>query len=110
MAKIFDEETLKEFQALYQNIIPSLNKCGNCNIVSSTNCFCCKRTECINCEKFWKLKCKLLKKCNCELWNYLINFLNDFFNVSDISVEFFLDLKPVSEQVKNKNRVFVYDK
>ena len=52
MAKIFDEETLKEFQALYQNIIPSLNKCGNCNIVSSTNCFCCKRTECINCEKF----------------------------------------------------------
>lgn len=110
MAKIFDEETLKEFQALHQNIIPSLNKCGNCNIVSSTNCFCCKRTECINCEKFWKLKWKLFKKCNCELWNYLINFLNDFFNVSDISVEFFLDLKPVSEQVKNKNRVFVYDK
>ena len=52
MTKISDEETLKEFQALYQNIIPSLNKCGNCNIVSCANCFRCKRTECINCEKF----------------------------------------------------------
>ena len=27
-----------------------------------------------------------------------------------MSVEFFSDLRPVSEQVENKNRVFVYDK
>lgn len=53
---------------------------------------------------------EILKKCNCEQWNYLINFLNDSFNVSDISLELFLDLKPVSEQVEIKNRVFVYDK
>lgn len=110
MAQIFDKETLKEFQALYRDIISSLNECNNCTILSCKNCFKCERTGCTNCEKFRKSKWTLLKKCNCEQWNYVINFLNDIFNVSDKPVNFFPHLKPVNEQVKNKNKVFVYDK
>ena len=57
---------------------------------------------------FKKSKWTLLKKCNARQWDYVINFLNDFFKVSDSSIEFFLELKPLNEEVKHKNRFFVY--
>ena len=107
MVKIFDEETLKEFEDLYEVIIPALNEWNNCNVLSCT-CFVCKRRGCKNCERFRKSKWTLLKKCNARQWDYVINFSNDFFKVSDLSIEFFWDLKPLNEEVKYKNRFLVY--
>lgn len=91
-------ETLKEFEELYQNIIPSLNECGNCNVVPCQYCFfmnlktCsnCRRIECYNCKMFRKSKWRLFEKCSAKQWNYVINFLHDSFRISGVIIDFFL--------------------
>ena len=105
MVEIFGEKTFKEFQELYQILIPSLSKCGNCNML---HCSYCKCIDCFNCKKFKEAKWCLFKKCSSKQWNYIINFLRDFLSVSSATVYFFSDLKPVSEHVRSKNRFFVY--
>ena len=113
-AKIFDKEILKkQFEELYQKIIPSLNECGNCDILKCYHCFSfnlncssCRLWRCKNCQMFKNSKWLLFQKCTIEQWNYIVNFLHDFFQISDYSFDFFSDLKPLISKVKENNEVF----
>ena len=48
----------------------------------------------------------LFKKCSNEQWRYVVNFIRDLFKISDFSFNFFSDLQPICEKVKDKNTVF----
>ena len=116
MAKVFETNIIKqEFKELYQTIIPSLNKCGNCNILKCRYCFLfrydctdCRISRCKNCQLFKNSKDILFKNCSIQQWNYIVNFLHDLFNTSDYSFLWYSDLKPISELVKKKNKIFLY--
>ena len=115
-AKIFDTELLKkEFEEHYQKIIPSLNEWGNCDILKCYHCFSfnlncssCRLCRCKNCQMFKNSKWLLFEKCVIEQWNYIVNFLHDFFQISDYSFDFFFfsDLKPLISKVKENNGFF----
>ena len=45
-----------------------------------------------------------------DQWHYIANFVHDLFNLSIYSVLRYNDLKPISEEVKNKNLVFLSKK
>ena len=49
----------------------------------------------------------LFEKCTIEQWNYIVNFLHDFFHISGYSFDFFSDLKPIISKVKESNEVFL---
>ena len=115
-AKIFETEFLrrKEFEGLYQKIIPSLNQCGNCGILKNLNgfifnlnCMSCRLWRCKNCQMFKNSKWLLFEKFTIKQWNYIANFLHDFFQISDYSFDFFSHLKPIDSKVKENNEVFL---
>lgn len=118
MATVFKNKILKkEFEELHQKIIPFLNECGNCNILKchrcltfNLNCKSCRLWRCKNCRLFRNSKWLLFEKCNAQKWNYVINFLHDFFRLSDYTFDFFSDLKPLILKVKDRNEVFIYER
>ena len=57
---------------------------------------------------FKNSKQTLFQKTTIEQWNYIFNFLHDFFQISDYCFDFFLDLTPSILQVKENNEVFLY--
>ena len=114
MAKTFQTEFLwKEFKEFYRIIIPNLNNCDSCGISKCRYCFIfqydcrmCQIMRCKNCQLFKNYKDLLFKKCSVEQWQYIVNFIDDLFNLSIYSVFCYDDLKPISEKVKNKNFFF----
>ena len=45
----------------------------------------------------------LFKKCSNKQLRYVVNFIRDLFKISDFSFNFFTDLQPICEKVKDKN-------
>ena len=113
MSQLFKSKILEEeLKELYQVIIPSLNKCNNCDILKCRYCFLfrydctvCRIVRCKNCQLFKNAKDLLFEKCSIEQWNYIANFIHDPFNISIYSVLRYSDLKPISQEVKDKSCV-----
>lgn len=70
----------------------------------------CRIIRCKNCQMFKNLRDLLFEKCSMDQWHYIANFVHDLFNLSIYSVLRYNDLKPISEEVKNKNIVFLSKK
>ena len=115
MAKIFkSKEMEKEFKELIYEIIPSLNEFGNCGILKCEHCYkfsvicsSCKKLKCRNCEKYKRSKEILFKNCSNIQLDYVVKFLTDLFKISDYSFDFFIDLKPIKEQIKENSDIFL---
>ena len=118
MPQIFKSKFLeKEFKEFYQDIIPNLNNCNSCGIlkcrccfVFQYNCSMCHILRCKNCQLFKNSRDLLFEKCSIDQWHYVVNFVRDLFHVSNYSVLRYNDLKPISQQVKDKNEVFLSKK
>lgn len=39
--------------------------------------------------------------------DYVVKFLTDLFKISDYSFDFFIDLKPIKEEIKENNDIFL---
>lgn len=116
MAGFKSSDMEKEFKELIEKIIPSLNKCNNCNIEKcrfclkfSSNCSACRLGKCKNCEMYKRTKEILMRNCCDEAWEYIANFLTDFFKISDSTTEFF-NLPLINKIVKEKNNIFLTEK
>lgn len=110
MAAIFEGELFKEFQHLHQVIFPSLNECDFCNKKyyfrrTTSNC---RTIECEACKTFKPAKSSFIKKCTKEQVKYLEHFFRDFFSVSEFSSNFFDDLVPLSDRIRNRNRYYMF--
>ena len=106
-------ELKKEYQILHKNILPMLNKCGNCNkfkchhcLKFSVNCNLCIKKRCTNCNEFNKSKDILLNCSDFQIEHFGRNFLVDYFNVNDLTKEFFK--MDISEEVQKKNPLYIY--
>ena len=108
MAIIFKTSSLrKEFEELYQKIIPKLNDCNNCGILKCVfcskfivSCSICRKDRCKNCVLFQNTVDLLFEKCSKEQWDYVCNFLYDLFRVSWLTAYCFKDLKSINSSVK----------
>ena len=110
MDPIFKNKTdiKKEYENLQKNILPMLNECGNCNkfkcnycLKFSVNCNLSIKTKCKNGDKFNKSKDILL---NCGIFQielYVQNSLVGYFNMNDLTKEFFK--MNISEEMQQKN-------
>ena len=110
------KDTKKKFDDLIHVIIPSLNECGNCGVEKCVYCtkfvvICnmCRSSRCSKCAAFKNAKKILMEKCNKQTQEYLANFLNDFFRISDITANFF-NLQIMDESIKEKNSIFLDEK
>ena len=109
-----NKELKKEYENLHKNILPSLNECGNCNVFKytyckkfSVNCRSCLLWRCKNCTAFNKSKNILINSGSRGCAQYVINFLIDYFFVSDLSNEFFN--MNISAKVREKYILFIND-
>ena len=118
MSQIFKSEFLeKEFKEFYQVVIPNLNNCNSCGILKGRYCFVfqyncnmCRILSCKNCQLFKNSRDLLFETCAIDQWHYIANFVHDLFDVSSYSVLRYSDLKPISQEVKDKNLVFLSKK
>ena len=83
-------ELKKEYQILHKNILPSLNKCGNCSkfncdycLKFSVNCRSCIRQRCQNCFEFNRSKDILINSSDLQV-SWYVNFLTDSFAASGL--------------------------
>ena len=101
MAKFFKSYfTQSEFKKLYKKLLPELDSCSNCGIVDT--CKACKNF--INSHKFFYLNTTK------DQWDYVCNFLQDVSNTSEISRQFFVDIRKIPREldkvifyISNKN-------
>ena len=77
----------KDFNKIY---LPSVLECGFCNVVSCefhskffVSCVHCRSRACKKCKMFNASKGMLLKSASPETVNYLYNYIVDFLNISD---------------------------
>ena len=99
----------KEYQNLHKNILLLLNNCGNCNIFKCQycleflgSCSLCIKKRWKNCTEFNKSKDILLNCDDFQISCYVKNFLVGYFNLNDLTKEFFkID---ISEEVQKKKK------
>ena len=110
MVSIFQSKEIEiEFKELVNEIIPSLNECVNCNIFEckycynfTVNCSSCRKLKYKNCEKYKRTNEMLLQNYSNKSLDCILNFLIDLFKISDYSIDFFNDLKPINDEVKKR--------
>ena len=114
---IFQSKEMEiEFKELVNEIIPSLNECVNCNIFEckccynfTVNCSSYRKLKCKNCEKYKRTKEILFQNYSNKSLDCIVNFLIDLFKISDYSIDFFNDLKPINDEVKRKKDFFLIE-
>ena len=96
----------KEYHKMV-NDLPLLNDCGYCEKLKgrhclkfSVNCGMCIRERCKNCFRFNKSKDMLINCGDKQISDYVLNFLFDYFNTSDLSNYFFK--MNITNKVKEK--------
>lgn len=57
---------------------------------------------------FKRAKINFMEKCTDEQLKYAIEFFRDYFRVSEFSSNFFNDLVPLSERIRNRNRYLFF--
>ena len=85
-----------------------VEKCDYCKKFD-VNCNMCCSSRYNKCAAFKNAKKILVEKSNKQTQEYLANFLNDFFRISDITTIFF-NLQIIDESVKEKNPIFLDEK
>ena len=66
----------------------------------------CIKKRCTNCNEFNKSKDILLNCSDFQIKHFVRNFLVDYFNVNDLTKEFFK--MDISEEVQKKNSLYIY--
>ena len=98
--ELFENKDLKK---MYENFISStiftIFDCKYCNLQYCTihyifDCSCkkCRLIRCKKCQNFNIELDILMQAANVEAISYILNFVRDFFTVSDITLKFFLTL------------------
>ena len=113
--ELFKTTTLKtEYKEFSNELLPSVLECGYCNVDScerhskfTGTCLHCRQRHCKKCRKFNISKDILLTSASAETVNFLYNFICDFLNLSDESINsYFPDIKIEKREVVNfKKRV-----
>ena len=113
--ELFKSVELKnEFKELTETLLPKIMECSYCNKLScmyhskfDVTCIHCKKIKCINCFKFNISKNILLDASSEETKDYLVNYIRDFLNIRETSIEhFFPEIKIVKkEKIKFKKKV-----
>lgn len=83
--------TQSEFKRLYKTLLPRLDSCSNCGMVST--CKACR--DFINTLKFFCLNTTR------DQWDQLCNFLYDLSNISEPSQQFFADVRIIPHKPEN---------
>lgn len=103
-----DTQLKKECKKLINEILPSLNICGNCNCFKcqycskfSVSCSFCISSRSRICVEFSKTKDTLINSNNAYVSIFITDFLIDYFRISDISKEFFK--LEIDERLHEKN-------
>ena len=102
-------ELKKEFKDFSNNILPKVLECGYCNIRTcmwhskfDITCLHCRQRQCKNCKMFNISKDILLKSASAESIDYLYNYICDFLNISDESINcFFPEIKVEKREIVN---------
>ena len=102
-------ELKKEFKDFSNNILPKVLECGYCNIRTcmwhskfDITCLHCRQRQCKNCKMFNISKDILLKSASAESIDYLYNYICDFLNISDESINcFFPEIKVEKTEIVN---------
>ena len=111
--ELFKTTYLKnEYKEFTKDLLPKILQCGyfnklNCQWHSKfdISCIHCKTIKCENCFKFNISKNILLKASDEETVDYLINFISDFLNLSNESIQtYFPSIKVV--EVVEKEKVY----
>ena len=89
-------ELKREFKEFSNIILPKVLECGFCNKTSCTwhskfdvTCLHCRKIQCRNCRQFNISKNILLKAASAETVDYIYNFICDFLNLSNESLNSF---------------------
>lgn len=97
-----------ESKNLHQQLIPNLNKCDACGITQCSLCekydffYGCRYQRCKPCMKFFNSIEFFYQNATRDQWNYICNFLHDFFRLHCITKQTFKDVnKIVNSKVKN---------
>ena len=114
LAKIFESKEIeREFKELIYELIPALNECERCEILKykycykfSSRCSLCRKARCTNCYWYNNSIKILVENCSNKSFVYIVNILCDLYNISNYSFDFFDDLKPIKEKIKEKNVIF----
>ena len=80
-------------------LILNLNKCGNCGFTKcfrcnhfDNSCDLCKQYRCEHCAKFINSIKFFHENAKDKEWDYIFNFLHNFFRVDDITRTYFTDI------------------
>ena len=101
------KELQKEFNEFTIDILPNVLSCNLCQKLScmwhsrfDVSCLHCRKTQCKNCKKFNISKNILLHSASAETVDYIYNFICDFLNISDESLNsYFPDIKVEKREV-----------
>ena len=106
--ELFKTSTLKnKYKEFSEKLLPSILECNYCNVVScewhskfTGTCTHCRQRHCRNCRMFNISKDLLLASASTETVDFLYNFICDFLNISDDSINvYFPDIKVEKKEV-----------
>ena len=95
------KELQKEFNEFTKDILPNVLTCNLCQKLTcmwhskfDVSCIRCRKEQCKNCKKFNISKDILLHSASAETIDYIYNFICDFLNISDESLNsYFPEIK-----------------
>ena len=101
------KELQKEFDEFTKDILPNVLTCNLCQKLScmwhskfDVSCIHCRKEQCKNCKKFNISKDILLGSASVETVDYLYNFICDFLNIGDESLNsYFPEIKVEKREV-----------
>ena len=101
------KELKKEFDEFTKDILPNVLSCNLCQKLScmwhskfDISCLHCRKEQCKNCRKFNISKDILLHSASAETVDYIYNFICDFLNISDESLNsYFPEIKVENREV-----------
>ena len=108
--ELFKTSILKnEYKEFSTKLLPEILECNYCNTRNCEyhskfvgTCTHCRQRHCKKCKAFNISKDILLKSANEQTVDYLINYISDFLNLSDLAINtYFPDIKIEKREVIN---------
>ena len=111
--ELFQTDLLKkEYKEFIQKALPNTLECNYCNKDCCKNhyyfevqCHNCRTERCSNCKIFNQQMDCLMKAANDKTKSHIYNFVLDFFNLSNETLEYFYNIKTKREKSENINEI-----
>ena len=117
--ELFKTTVLKsEYKEFSTKLLPKVLECNYCNIISCQyhskfdgTCTHCRQRHCKNCKTFNISKEILFNSANEETVDYLINYISDFLNLSDLMIKtYFPEIKIEKSELINFRKIVKSEK